>query len=508
MKKLTGWAAGIFVVLVVVYAATRESKVSVGIKRLEVAPIEKSKIVGFELSGQVNATLKKEGNDWFVLNQAGKKFPADEMSVSQFLDVAALGVTGDLVSDRAEKHTEEELVGPKAIEVKLLVEGQKDPVSLTFGKFAATGGTYVKRTGQNESFLTKSSLPYSARRDLPNWRKRIFVPAKPEDLVSVTLKPKGAAGLTLKKSDDGKWAFDSSVVVPKGVRLDESTLARVPTDFAGLGASEFVDDGASDEALGFAGEHATATATTKDGKTITLHIGHDNLNAKDGALVTANGPDAGVTAFPYTAVRVEGTEQPYLIATPSAANLRRTLDDFRDTSLFNYDASKAVKLTVTSEKSRVVLEKQKGAWKLVEPKKVPDGIDFDLAQVDAQLEAFKGTKAAHYVAAKSDDKVTGLNAGSPTVEVVLSDKSRHVVTFGKKAPTQLAGMDEYYVKGAVDGAVYAAAQFVRDSFSRGVEMFRKPPPMPQGGGIQGLDQIPPEIREKLLKSLSQQQPRR
>ena len=61
-----------------------------------------------------------------------------------------------------------------------------------------------------------------------------------------------------------------------------------------------------------------------------------------------------------------------------------------------------------------------------------------------------------------------------------------------------------------DGLVYAVASFTKARYEKPVELFKKPPPPPQGmgapggGGISGLENLPPDVRQKLEASLKQQ----
>jgi hypothetical protein len=46
--------------------------------------------------------------------------------------------------------------------------------------------------------------------------------------------------------------------------------------------------------------------------------------------------------------------------------------------------------------------------------------------------------------------------------------------------------------------------FEKTQWSSGPELFKKPPPPPDFGQMNGLDQLPPDVRAKLLEQLRQQ----
>ena len=73
MKKQPLIAIGVFVLLLGLYFATREKQVSVGVKKLEVAGLDKAKVKSLEVSGPMSATLQKEGDKWMVLDAKTKK---------------------------------------------------------------------------------------------------------------------------------------------------------------------------------------------------------------------------------------------------------------------------------------------------------------------------------------------------------------------------------------------------------------------------------------------------
>jgi hypothetical protein len=84
-----------------------------------------------------------------------------------------------------------------------------------------------------------------------------------------------------------------------------------------------------------------------------------------------------------------------------------------------------------------------------------------------------------------------LGAPAVTVDVTLEGNVTRSLVYD--------GQDK--VKG-FDGLVYVTTATERQVFEKGVEVFKRPPPPPpQRGGMQGLDQLPPEIRAQIEAQL-------
>jgi hypothetical protein len=130
----------------------------------------------------------------------------------------------------------------------------------------------------------------------------------------------------------------------------------------------------------------------------------------------------------------------------------------------------------------------------VEPKTPPP--DFDSNQVTNQVMRLKSLRATKLA---TDTTKAGLAAPSATIEVVADGKTSRVV-FGADAPNS-----EVFVKGTVDDLVYLIASGEKTAWLQGAELFKKPPPPPDFNHMQGLEQLPPDVRQKLMQQLRQQQ---
>jgi hypothetical protein len=322
-------------------------------------------------------------------------------------------------------------------------------------------------------------VAWQLRKDAKGWRKRGFVGSKPEELTRLAVALADGQGF-IAQQKEGAWALDDSVKPPHGFRFDPGSVQRIAQQLGSLSAQDFAEPGTADSAFGFDGPHALIEAATKDGRTLKLHLGR-------GAEATAPVP-----------ARLEGDPQVYLVPSYSAQMLTKRLDDLREMSLVSFDAAKAQRLTIAAGGKKTVVTREAGTWKLVEPKSTPAGYQFDPGQVTAQLDALRSLRAARVV---TDGKWSkpGL-----AVEVKLEGGGRQRLELAGEV-TGPNGSKQLVAKGSVDSLLYAVDPWVKQRLERGVELFRKPPPAPPMGGMKGLDQLPPEIRQKLEAQLRSHQ---
>jgi hypothetical protein len=168
---------------------------------------------------------------------------------------------------------------------------------------------------------------------------------------------------------------------------------------------------------------------------------------------------------------------------------------------------------------KVEVVKAGDSWKLSEPKKLPEGFEFDPAQVGSQLGVLRSLKASQVFPAKLSDAQAGLSAPAIVVQVELEGGPPQTLKLGKALPADAKAAGEHvhpppdvYAKTSVDSLGYAVPEGLRARLAQGVELFKKQPPPPDMGGpgqMRGLESLPPEIRKQLeaqLRTRAQQQP--
>ncbi|HEY1101763.1 MAG TPA: DUF4340 domain-containing protein, partial [Myxococcota bacterium] len=274
------------------------------------------------------------------------------------------------------------------------------------------------------------------------------------------------------------WALTQPSSTPTGFRLDTQALSRLASSLASLRASDFAE--VTDDVAGFAAPHTVVTGVTSGGNVV-LHLG----NLDDKKRVYA---------------RVDGDSQIYLVPEFSAKNLDKRLGDLRDTNVFvggeGRSAADVVAASFVGGSERVVLKRGDGGFTVVEPKKVPEGLDVAQAEsVVASALRLKGTRIV--------DDASDIKAGGPSIELTFKDGGKQLVRFGSDDVD-----NEVRIKGA-DGLVYGAAAALRTRYTTPIALFKTPPAPPAGGmggmgGMGGLDSLPPDVRAKLEASMRQQ----
>lgn len=492
MKRGTLIALGVFAVLLVLVLATREPRVSVGIRKLELPKLDKARVTALELTGARSVTLHKEGEGWLVMDPSkpDTKYVADESLVTNVLEALGEAKNPDFVTDRAERLTEYELDDAKGLKLKV-VHGDGPAVELVLGKAARNGGVYLRKAGSNDVFAHRGRLGWTVRKDVKDWRKRQLVALKVEELSQLVLRSKEGGSLTLKVgANPDEWSLAEGTQTPAGFRFSSQAAQQLAQQLAHLHAQDFLEgEAAADPATGLADAHDSLEALLKDGKKVVVHLGRqpDEPNENEGKAGSAT-----------VAARVEGDAQVYQLPRYVASRLRKRLADFRDLSFFRFDPQKVTKLRVQAGDKTVVLVKEGEGWKIAEPRKLPEGFEFEPSQVGMQLAWLRDLRGTRLV---EGDGQTGLASPAALVEVTVEGEPAQLLRLGKEAPGAANGGKELYARSTLDALTYAVAEDVRTRLAQGLELFKRRPPPPDMAGNQGLESLPPEIRRQIEAQL-------
>lgn len=526
----------VFAVLLFVVIGKKSEPAKEGVKELKVEKIDKDAVTRFDVvlpvakaavvdagpakSGESDApkrvVLEKDATatSWKVYDAAApdKKYPADDALIKAALDAVGEFATGDLISNKKEKLADLEIDEAKGTAVKVSTKaGAK--LDLVFGRAAKGGGSTVRTAGSNDVYVAKGRLGAVLKKEVAAWRKKsLFDNVKADDVVKVATTfadgkklvvettpppapPAPPDGGTAPPAPKAEWKLIEPAALPAGFRLDPAQLSRAGAAVAALRAQDFAD-GVSDDAAGLKDAHTVVEATLKDGKKLVVHVGKED----DKKRVFA---------------KVDGDPQMYLLPGYSAKQLLRTLDDFRDITLLDVKADDIDKVTFKGAQGTVVVKKDGAEWKLVEPKKAPDG--FDPGQIATQVASVLRTRATKVAV---DAPKGAVAKPGPTVEIVAKGK-KYALRFGEgvtaddatapiakdaKDPKKKPEPREYYAKGGVDDLTYVVAAFTRNRLDKPYDLFKKPPTPPQGmgqhGAIPGMENLPPDVRKKLEESMA------
>lgn len=444
MKRSTVIAVAVFGTLALLFIATRERQVAVGVQKLHVSPVLADAITEMSFGPIV---LKSESGGWTVGN-SDKRYPADEGQVRAAAQGLAELKAEDFVTDRTEKHADLEVDGAKGVTVTASTASGVVR-ELVLGKASRSGGAYVREVKSNAVFTHNGNLPSLAKRDLTSWRRKSIVTFKLDEVSRVTF---GAWSLV---SDSGTWKLEGETA--SDYRFDAAGAHQLVNQLANLSAQDFLE-GAVD------GPVRQVKAELKDGKSLTLRLG-------------AKRPDGTY------ALSVEGDAQTYLLPGWQAEQLLKDPEGLRDLRLLRFDPSQVERFSLVANGKKTIVAKEGEAWELVEPKTAPE---FDAQQVGPQLARLASMRGLKLVRDLVEPK------SSIQLELRL-----------KGGATQRLRLSDNHAKGD-DGLVYTVNAGDKAWLETGEAIFKRPPP-PPSGGIQGLDQLPPELRQQLEAQLRQQQ---
>jgi hypothetical protein len=460
--KNTLIAVGVFAALLAVYFATRETgDVHVGVAKLELPKLDPAKVTMVELAGAETLTLKKDGAGWSVADASKAFHPADESHVSAMLEGFKDLKAETLVTEKPEKHAELEVDDAKGLTLTATSEGAA-PLTIVFGKAGKQGGAYLRAPKTNQVFLTNSRLPQDARHQAVWWRKRSIGPMRADQLASITVKQADGAAFTVEAKPDNTWAL--STPPPAGYRFDATAALHLAGAVASLWATDFIDAAPATDP--FAAPHVTVEAKGKDGKTAMVHLG---------AAVEKG-----------TAVRFDGDPQLYVVAADQAKDVSKPLAELADTTLLAFDPAKAKQLVYSTGAKKTVVAKDGATWKVVEPKTLPAGTDFDPNQVTTELNRLLRLRG------EAPAEVKGKAA--TTVEIAFDG-----------APVQKLEVGAGWAKGTADARAYTLGATDLAKLEKPLDLFKRPPAPPAGPPQQlRLEDLPPDIRAKIEAQLKQQ----
>jgi hypothetical protein len=491
MKKATLVVLGIFALLLTVVLATREDRVSVGVRKLELPPVDKDQATAVELGGALKVRLEKEGGGWRVVDpgQPGKKYEADGAQVVRALEALGQLRNLDFVTDRPETHAEYALDEAQGLTLKVVQAGAPEAV-LVLGKAAKNGGVYVRKAGTPEVFVARGGLEAAVRKDVEAWRQHTMLSLKPGDISQLVLRSKEGEVLTLNAGGrPGRWSVAEGTVLPPDFRLDAEVADVVARQLSALSAEAFLEgEAAADSATGLGGAHDIIEAKLKDGTSATLHLGPPG---QEGEAVAA---------------RVEGHPQVFQIPAYSAVALRKRLEELRDLSLFRFDPAKVTKLKLQSGTTVVQAARHGEQWQVIEPRTLPEGFAFDSNQVEAILGWVGSLRAARLLDGARTDAQLGVGAPTALIEVSLEGVRPQVLRLGKDGPAGADGQKEVFARTTLDPLAYTVPGHVKARLGQGLQLFKKPDWAPgRQGPAQGLDQLPPEVRRQIEEQLRAKQ---
>lgn len=475
MKKATWIVFSLVIVLGLFYFISRQKEISVGVKRINLPTFSADKVDRIEILAKEKITLQKQGDVWqLVLTNKDKQrfLKADQSNVESMLE-AALGLKhSHYVTNLAEKYKDLGLEGESATTVRIY-SGDNLALDLILGKSAEGTNRYAKLANEADVHVIRGAFWQLTRNGLLDWRDRNIIPVKEGELKTLKINQAKDHSISLAKEEAGEeWNFEQSQTLPKGFRADKTALASMVRSVVNMRASGFVDE---------PGETKTPILTLEVGtKEATYNI------------------DVFAGSKEHYLVKRRGDEQVYEITQHNFDRLNKSLNDFRDLSLLNFDKNSIVQITLVNAKERIVVKKADAEWRIIEPNKLPKDFEFDASSVDdllTQLANLRAQRLAH----ANKDMAQNQNWQKTWLMELTTDKGEKVHLFASK---NKANKDEYVVKGNKDQEVYVANAAKLATLNSGIKAFKKEhfelPPIDEG--TKGFESLPVDIQRKLLNA--------
>jgi len=488
MSRAALTSLGIFAFLLLLVLLGREDRVSVGVRTLELPVVAEQDITRIAVGGERAALLERgeDGKSWTVEDPAipGVLHRADSSHVERLLKAISGLKVDSFVSGRPEKHTELEI---DAEQGTTLVVTAKSGVTLdlVLGRRAKQGGDLVRRSDSDSVFVAAGALASAAKRRIDDWRRRQFVSVEAADIASLRIQVTGEPAYTLERSDDG-FRVAADITLPPGFQLDGPAAGRVATGVARLRADAFLDGDPGTASTGL-GAGATQVELLDAAGSVVAHLSFGREDEQR-----------------RVPVRLLGDPQIYLVSQTRVNAVAPLLERLRDLSLTRADAAQVTSLTIRRGAERAALSKQTGTWAFVEPASLPADYSFDAGSVETRLASLARTRGTRFLGAEGETDFDFSDAVE--VELQLADGSATQITFGGPlGASENVGTDEVAVKPG-NGFVYAVRAFERRRYEDPLKLFERvaPPAMPpRTGGIQGLENLPPDVRRQIEQQLRQ-----
>jgi hypothetical protein len=474
MNKSTLIAVVVFAALAAAAVATLREKPERGITRISFASVDPATVDRVVITGPNPVELKKDGESWTV---DGKR--ADATAVKTLLDTVKLVESAEVVTRNRDRFAELAVDDEKGTRVQTFSAGKPNADFVVGG--SAAGGSNV-RVNDNV-YLVKRAYKGAFARDKAQWLDRKLFADTINDATRVEVKVTGHAPYALVK-DGEDWKLEDASQLPPGFRFDRNAARSLASALVSAQAKDVLDSDPGDVTTGLGDGADMLVFHLASGDPRTLRIG---AKKDDGSLYARASTRADLVTIPDHL----------------AKSLRKPILELRDLSLMAFDAAAAKRLEIVKEKDRVVFAKDGDTWKLAESTQ-PAAADFTLDPM-AITRRLSTVGSARAVADADTDAPakTGLDKPSRKVNVTLADDRLVSLVFGNE--TKWENADAVYARGNADGKTYLVRPFARDNILGGLDTFAKREETSPLANIDphALSNLPPEVRESLMKQLAE-----
>ncbi len=381
---------------------------------------DKAKVVQVDIAyeGKTYTLVKGEGDKWVI--DAPVKSPADKSKVDGLLSDIRYLKADEFIESEPKSLTAFELDKPKATVTVTIEEKikEKEDEAATKPTTTKAAEPKVKRTSVTVCFGGASDLKgekfYCKLKDEPwvvsvskstyekvqpkldEWRDAKVAQAKVLDATKIDVRVAGES-LSLEKKA-GTW----KMTAPKTGKAEQSAVSGLLNALNDLKAGNWVDAPKGKSEYGLDKPQAEIVLTIK-GKTDPVRILVGG-NTKSGLLTYVHQAASGSIAV----VKVDDAKK---LLTPAMS--------YRDRSVMQFVRSRADRIELTRKGTALVLAKEKGAWKMLEPVSA----DVDTDAVNDVLGDLSVLKASQ-IAGEGDLAKFGLDKPELKVSVRVQPKPK------------------------------------------------------------------------------------
>jgi len=187
--------------------------------------------------GDKQVQLDKEGGNWELLLDNGKKVPAISSNVRNALSTLNTIKPSRIVARKSEKWNEYQ-VDTAGIQVQVF-EGNTKSLDIIIGKFGVKGQrqfyTHVRLTEDDEVYIADNFMGISFPSDAASFRNKQLVRFVIDSLTGVQYDYPADTSFTVLKTIDDNWVID-------GNSTDSASTVRTLRSFRFVSGRDFVDD--------------------------------------------------------------------------------------------------------------------------------------------------------------------------------------------------------------------------------------------------------------------------
>lgn len=476
MSKSTLIAAIVFVALLGAALFTMQEKPERGITRVSFRDITPADVTRIVATGKNSYELRRTDQGWALAD--GR--PVNTTAAQRLTEALPKIESSAVVTQNASRFEELEVDDENGTRIAAF-EGDTPRAEFVVGK-----------DGRNGAHVRVGDAVYSARgvyqslfrRDENAWlEKKIFdLPFDQLSRIDVTRADGTTYALVY---DDEEWGLEDDSVLPEGFRFDSEAAAGLGRAITNTRSKDVLATDPGDEETGLGGSVDRFVLT---GGEEPLELRLASKDESDDAYARATGWD-------------------YVLVLPShvVRGIQKTPLDFRDLTLMDFDPSVMTRVRIFDVDRELVFTRpsSEDEWSIESSTETePDGFAFDPNKVNERLAAVAFSRAAEPapdgVAPESD---------VPEAGIAASDAEGNEVVLGFFGEVDQHGIMGALARGNADDALYVAPTYARNNLTGGLASFATttaPAGQPRFDPAQ-LQNLPPEVRQQLLRQMQAQQ---